>query len=80
VPAFYALEHATSVAANLATVPVIIPEEEEKGPDEGYADIAKAITFFGKLYNQQHAIMTENKLEAYADQERMLEALQMSGN
>lgn len=40
---YYAVEHATQIVANLATVEVITPELEETNPGDGYMTIAKAI-------------------------------------
>jgi len=62
-----ALEHAVSVAANLATVRVIIPEEKEKSPYEGYAEIAAAIRWHNLLWAKEKGIELENLEEIAKD-------------
>lgn len=62
-----AVEHAVSVAANLATVRVIIPEEREKSPYEGYAEIAAAIRWYNLLWAKERGIKLENEEEIAKD-------------
>ena len=62
-----AVEHAVSVAANLATVKVIIPEEREKSPAEGYEEIAKAIRLYTLMIAKEKAIDMENIEEVERD-------------
>ena len=62
-----AVEHAVSVAANLATVKVIIPEEREKSPAEGYEAIVAAIKMFNLLWAKREAISQENIEEIERD-------------
>ena len=62
-----AVEHAVSVAANLATVKVIIPEEREMSPAEGYVEIAKAIKMFNLLWAKRENIDKENIEEIERD-------------
>lgn len=63
-----AVEHAVSVAANLCTVKILIPEEREKNPAEGYEEIAKAIMFYNRMWNKKEAIYKENEMEILSDQ------------
>ena len=61
------VEHAVSVAANLITVKVLVAEEREKNPVEGYEEIAKAINFYNRLINKKENIFKENELEMQKD-------------
>lgn len=63
-----AVEHAVSVAANLCTVKILIPEEREKSPADGYEEIAKALMFFNRMWNKKESIYKENEMEMMADQ------------
>ena len=62
-----AVEHAVSVSANLATVRVIIPEEVQRSPAEGYTDIANAIKMFNLLWAKERGIQIENEEEIAKD-------------
>lgn len=62
-----AVEHAVSVAANLATVKVLIPEERDLGPADGYLEIARAIRMFNLLWAKREAIDKENIEEIERD-------------
>lgn len=62
-----AVFHAVSVAANLATVKVIIPEEQERTPAEGYKDIADAISLYAHYWAREKGIIKENELEIAKD-------------
>lgn len=63
-----AVEHAVSVVANLATVKVIIPEERDKSPVEGYEAIAVALNQKNMLWARHEGIIQENEEEIYRDQ------------
>ena len=64
-----AVEHAVAVVANMITVKILIPEEREMDPAEGYTKIAEAIMGYNKLFNKKEAIFKENELEMKLDQE-----------
>lgn len=69
-----AVEHAVSVAANLATVKVIIPEEREESPAEGYKEIARAIRMFDVMWAKDKGIHKENLEEMEKDLMRKWES------
>lgn len=64
---FYAVEHATQVVANLATVEVITVEIEDSDPSEGYFAIAKQIREFVISDKITKGQLNENQAEAYRD-------------
>lgn len=64
---YYAVEHASSVIANLATVDVITPEVEEIGPGDGYMAIARMIGEFVIAQKRQMGQITANEEEAERD-------------
>jgi len=70
-----AVEHAISVAANLITCKILIPEEREKGPGEGYSEIAAALMFYNRLFNKKESIYKENELEMLKDQTEHFEQI-----
>lgn len=62
-----ALEHAVSVVANLATVNVIIPEERDKNPAEGYERIADAINLFSAYQAKHLGLIKQGEFEVERD-------------
>ena len=68
-----AVEHAVSVVANLITCKILIAEEREKNPAEGYEAIAKAINRHNVMFAKKEGILKENMDEMEADQLRMFE-------
>ena len=62
-----AVEHAASVIANLITVKVIIPEEREKTPAEGYGAIAAALYKRAYWEAKEKGMIDENELEIERD-------------
>lgn len=68
-----AVEHAISVAANLITVKIIIPEMDEKSPVEGYEEIAKALRVYNSLWAKKEGIIKENIEEQHKDMMRIYE-------
>lgn len=64
------VEHAVSVASNLITVRVIIPESREKNPAEGYEAIADAIMTYTKFWARYQGLLKENELEIEKDNMR----------
>lgn len=68
---YYAVEHATSVVAHLVTVGIVIPEEKEMGPDEGYREIARALDKLGNFYGVQMGLIKASELEAEKDRDSM---------
>lgn len=63
-----AVEHSVSIMANLATVRVIIPEEREKSPAEGYEAIARAIHQYVLMWAREKNIIQENEDEIARDE------------
>ena len=68
-----AVEHALSVAANLITVKIIIPEERERDAFEGQALMAQAMRMFAALFAKREGIKAENAFEMEADMMRIAE-------
>ncbi len=64
---YYAVEHASSVIANLACVEVITPEIEETGPGDGYMAIARMIGEFVIAQKRQMGQLQANEEEAERD-------------
>ena len=62
-----AVEHAVSVVANLATVKVVIPQEREKTPAEGYEAIAAALYKMAYWWAKEKGIIEENEREIEKD-------------
>ena len=71
-----AVEHAISVAANLITVKILIPEEREKNPIEGYEEIAKEMRIKNLLFAKKEGIMKENLEEMERDHADILQSNQ----
>lgn len=65
---YFAVDHATSVVANLITVDILIPEEKEMGPGEGYLEIAKAISTFTAFWARKEGLMKDSEMEAAHEQ------------
>lgn len=68
-----AVEHAISVAANLVTVKIIIPEEREHDGYEGQALTAQAIRMVAALFAKREGIKAENAFEMEQDMMRIAE-------
>lgn len=68
-----AVEHAVSVAAHLITVKVLVAEEEEKSPIEGYMEIAKALRVHNALWARRENVKIENMEEIEKDHMRIVE-------
>lgn len=62
-----AVRHAVSVVAHLITVGVMIPEEREKSPAEGYEAIAEALNLSTAYYARWRGIIKENDEEITKD-------------
>lgn len=69
----YAVEHATSVVAHLATVDILIPEAVEPGPGEGYEAIAKAIGMYVSFWARKEGLIKDSENEVAAEQLAMME-------
>lgn len=69
------VEHAISVASNLITAKIIIPEVRERSPEEGYSEIASAIRIYNKLYAKEQGILKENLDEIEKDNKTRDDAL-----
>ena len=61
------VEHAISVAANLITCKIIISEEREKNPVEGYEAIARELRVYNALWAKKEGIKAENLAEMEKD-------------
>lgn len=68
-----AVEHAVAVAANLITCKILIPEEREHDPSEGYEHIAGAFRTFNRLWAKRENVKLENFEEMENDLERIRE-------
>ncbi len=64
---FYAVEHATGVVANLITVEIITPEDEEQSPADGYFAIARELGLVGLAMRKQQGMLRENEEEMERD-------------
>lgn len=64
---YYAVEHATQVVAQLATVESITIEEEDQSPTEGYMAIAHWLREFVISDKIAKGQLKENEAEAYRD-------------
>lgn len=64
---YYAVEHATGVVAQLATVDIITPELEQADPAEGSFATAKAIIEMALALKQHFGLIKENELEMERD-------------
>lgn len=62
-----AVEHATSVAAQLITVDIITPEVDDVQPGDGYMAIAKALLGIEMAFRRQHGLIKENEEEQAKD-------------
>lgn len=65
---YFAVEHAASVVANLITVDILIPEEEEMGPGEGYMEIAKAISMYTQFWARKEGLLKDSEIESAREQ------------
>lgn len=64
---FYAVEHASQVAANLLTVEILTPQIEETQPGEGYEKIASMIGEYVIAQKRQMGQITASEEEAERD-------------
>lgn len=67
------IEHGVSVAATMITCDISIPEVREKGPGEGYSDIAKAIKQHTYFWAKQQGLLKESERESAMDMQREFE-------
>ncbi len=67
------VEHAVSIAANMITIKIIVPQEEERNPYDAYEDIAKAIMIHNALWAKKEGIKMENILEMEKDYQDILD-------
>lgn len=73
---YYAVEHATSVVAHLITVDILIPEEKEVGPGEGYEKIANAIWTYARLWGQREGMIKASENEVALENAANFEEIQ----
>ncbi len=64
---FFALEHATQVVANLATVDIITVESEDGDPNEGTLEMAKWIREYVVTQKIKEGQIKESEAESYRD-------------
>lgn len=64
---FWAVEHSTSVVAQLATVEVLTPEIDEMGPGDGYMAIARMVGEMSIIMKRHLGQLTESQEEAERD-------------
>ena len=64
---YYAVEHATSVVANLITTKNLIPEADEIENGEGELELAKAARELLFAWRKQHGLISEGEQQAISD-------------
>jgi len=69
------VEHGVSTASTMITTDMVIADDEEITPGEGYAEIAKAITLYATYWAKQQGIVKENEDEAEEDRNREFERI-----
>ena len=67
------IENAISVVANLITCKILIVEEAEVTPGDGYNKIDKALNRYNTLFAKKEGILKENLDEMETDQMKMFE-------
>jgi chaperonin GroEL len=67
------VEHGVSVASMIITTDILIPEVREKGPGEGYEQIARAISKWAYFDAKQSGMLKESEDEAEKDRSRAFE-------
>jgi len=67
------VEHGVSVAASMITCDITIPEVREKGPGEGYSDIAKAISKYAYYWAKEKGLVSASEREANEDMDKRFE-------
>lgn len=76
--AYYAVEHATSVVANLVTVGAIIPEMPDKDPGDASQAIADAILTFVKFDARHKGLLKDSDIEGEKDRLRLIEEMEVN--
>jgi chaperonin GroEL len=71
--------HAVDIAATMVTTGMSIIEVQEKGPGEGYEDIAKAINTFARYWAIKEGILKKNEDMNEEDRDRAFEGV-MAGD
>ena len=71
------VEHGVSVAASMITCDITIPEVREKGPGEGYSDIAKAISKYAYYWAKEKGLVSASEREANEDMDKRFEEVMM---
>lgn len=66
---WWAVENATSVVAHLITVDILVPEEKETNPGDGYESIASSIMTFARFWAKREGLLKESEMEV--ENERM---------
>lgn len=75
-----AVEHAVSVAAQLITTKIMVPEEDPRRAEHGSELIAKAILAYVKIIAREKGLYRENQDEMDIDNLRLSEEKLMEGN
>lgn len=70
-----AVKYAIATVAYLITTKIIVVEENEVTPGEGYEAIAKALHVKNKMYGKKENILTQDNIEGEYD--RMLEEMEL---
>lgn len=65
---WWAVENATSVVAHLITVDILVPEEKETNPGEGYEAIADSIMAFTRFWAKREGLLKESEMEEANEQ------------
>lgn len=75
---YFAVEHATSLIANLITVEVIIPEKPEIDQGDALCIVAESIDKFTRRYAEHHGLVKEGEDEVERDMLQRQEELELS--
>jgi chaperonin GroEL len=67
------VEHGVSVAAMMITTDILIPEQREKSPYEGYEAIAQSINTYATFWAKDKGLLKASEDAAEADREKAFE-------
>ncbi len=67
------IEHGVSIASMFITVDILIPEQREKSPTEGYEAIARAIDKYAYYWAKREGIIKKSEDEAQMEQDKQFE-------
>lgn len=63
------VEHAVSVVAHLITVKIIVAEQRDRNPAEGYSDIALAINRYARFFAKDKNLITQAENDIWKENE-----------